>query len=488
MLRFLFKNIALALFVFAANLVSAQVSCTNVGNWVTTTAYNTGENVVYLGKKYSANWWTQGNQPDLNNGPSGSGQPWLLVGTCASQSSINTTPATLNNFTSFVSSSSSNQVVSLTGSNLTVGSTLTITSSPHFEISFDQNTTFTSSLSLVVPATGGITATNVYIQYNPSTVGSDNGTITFAVGGITLKTITVTGTASASPTWNTIGNNNTNSTNFLGTTTNVPLIFKANNIEALRINPTGIITSGFLPTDDISLTSYPYYQMTIKGRTNVIGDDNAFDVWSADKNGAADDGFRQYLTLNNGVFPGTTKSYGSIGSNSYGSNSNSRATTLLLQENAGFLGVGTFTNTPGAKFAVNGNSLFLGDVKLEGFLRVKNKISANEVFVTANPLTDAFPDYVFDQNYKLMPLDTLASYISINKHLPEIPSASEIKEQGQISLGEMNNLLLKKVEELSLYIIEQDKLLKAQQAQQALIDAQQQLLEERIKALENLTK
>ncbi len=53
-------------------------------------------------------------------------------------------------------------------------------------------------------------------------------------------------------------------------------------------------------------------------------------------------------------------------------------------------------------------------------------------------------------------MDELEGYIKTNKHLPEIPSAKEVEENG-IQLGEMNKLLLKKVEELTLHLIEQDK-------------------------------
>jgi len=63
------------------------------------------------------------------------------------------------------------------------------------------------------------------------------------------------------------------------------------------------------------------------------------------------------------------------------------------------------------------------------------------------------PDYVFDTNYELMPLADLKSYITINHHLPNIPSAAEYGETG-VDLGELNRLLLEKTEELTLYILQ----------------------------------
>jgi hypothetical protein len=63
------------------------------------------------------------------------------------------------------------------------------------------------------------------------------------------------------------------------------------------------------------------------------------------------------------------------------------------------------------------------------------------------------PDYVFKEDYKLRSLDDLKSFISENGHLPEIPSANEFKENG-ILVGQMSFDLLKKIEELTLYILD----------------------------------
>ena len=64
-----------------------------------------------------------------------------------------------------------------------------------------------------------------------------------------------------------------------------------------------------------------------------------------------------------------------------------------------------------------------------------------------------FPDYVFEQDYELMDLKKLRKYIEREGHLPEVPTTSEVAENG-LAIGEMNVLLLKKVEELTLYILE----------------------------------
>ncbi|HEY8935007.1 MAG TPA: hypothetical protein VIM65_07285 [Cyclobacteriaceae bacterium] len=81
---------------------------------------------------------------------------------------------------------------------------------------------------------------------------------------------------------------------------------------------------------------------------------------------------------------------------------------------------------------------------------VGGKMIAEEVNVK---LQANWPDYVFEKNYDLPSLEKLNEFITKNKHLPEMPAACSIEENG-INLGEMNVLLLKKVEELTLYVIE----------------------------------
>jgi hypothetical protein len=102
----------------------------------------------------------------------------------------------------------------------------------------------------------------------------------------------------------------------------------------------------------------------------------------------------------------------------------------------------------------NGN-LGLGTPSTGSFkLAVEGKIAARELVVT---LASPWPDYVFDMDYKLPRLPEIEQYIKKNKHLPEVPSSEELKENG-LSVGEMNAILLKKVEELTLHLIEQHHL------------------------------
>jgi len=107
---------------------------------------------------------------------------------------------------------------------------------------------------------------------------------------------------------------------------------------------------------------------------------------------------------------------------------------------------------------------------------VKGKIHAEEVIVD---LSVPVADYVFAKGYDLMPLRKVEEYVKTNSHLPDVPSASEIKEQG-LSMGEMQNKLLKKIEEQTLYIIALNKQIEQLELQNTKLEQ----IEKRIKELE----
>lgn len=80
------------------------------------------------------------------------------------------------------------------------------------------------------------------------------------------------------------------------------------------------------------------------------------------------------------------------------------------------------------------------------------------------------PDYVFEEDYNLMPLADLESFIQNEKHLPNIPSATEVKTSGRLNMTEMQMKLLEKVEELTLYTLEQEKTINALHARLASLE------------------
>ena len=126
----------------------------------------------------------------------------------------------------------------------------------------------------------------------------------------------------------------------------------------------------------------------------------------------------------------------------------------------GNIGIGTAT--PKEKLSVNGN------------------IRAHEIKVE----TTSWPDYVFEDDYKISSLTDIAKYIKIHKHLPEMPSAKTVAVDG-VALGEMNKLLLKKIEELTLHLIQQNERL-AEQEKRAL--KQDQKIAQLSSLIENIKK
>lgn len=198
------------------------------------------------------------------------------------------------------------------------------------------------------------------------------------------------------------------------------------------------------------------------------------------------------IQMNVGSNPGTTSYPGTIVFSTIASNGTALAERMRISE-LGYVGIGN--NNPQNALEVNGTvkatSFLLGTAPLvssqwatsgsninftagivsiatttapSGYkLAVGGKIISEEVVVKyqAN-----WPDYVFETDYKLPSLSELELFIKANKHLPEVPTASEVAVNG-LSLGQMNATLLKKIEELTLYVIE---LKKENDVQQKLID------------------
>lgn len=110
---------------------------------------------------------------------------------------------------------------------------------------------------------------------------------------------------------------------------------------------------------------------------------------------------------------------------------------------------GFSTSSDAAIFRVEnlaGRALF--EINNQGF------VQGREVIVEMDSV--AWPDYVFKPDYKLSPLREVELFIKYNGHLPNVPSAAQMSSEG-LSLGEMNRLLMEKIEELTLHLIAQEK-------------------------------
>ncbi|WP_300351897.1 hypothetical protein [Chryseobacterium sp.] len=211
--------------------------------------------------------------------------------------------------------------------------------------------------------------------------------------------------------WSLTGNAGTTSgTNFIGTTDNQDLVFKTNNIERFKIsNQTGFNVS------------YPGIGFNIfggKAKFQIDEVTNAFTVFNAPWD----------------YFPMRVDGENRI---------------VYLEEdslNDGRVVIGSKTLATCSD--CNQYKLFVKDgIRTE---KVKVDIAAN----------NGWADYVFKKDYKLMPLKAVENFINENGHLPEVPTTEEAMKNG-IELKEMNILLLKKIEELTLYTIEQQKRIEA---------------------------
>lgn len=130
--------------------------------------------------------------------------------------------------------------------------------------------------------------------------------------------------------------------------------------------------------------------------------------------------------------------------------------THFVMDSNGNIGIGT-ANPLGWRLAVNGN------------------IRAKEVKVETS-----WADFVFEKGYALPSLEEVEAHIKEKGHLKDIPSAAEVSENG-IQLGEMNSKLLQKIEELTLYLIQQNKTIEE-------LTKQKNTLEELLRRVEQLER
>ena len=176
----------------------------------------------------------------------------------------------------------------------------------------------------------------------------------------------------------------------------------------------------------------------------------------------------QSISVYNGVT--STKIFASGGTNTFVSGTKAGDGGLMVGTTGNmFFGQG---ETPVMVIKAGGNVLIgkTSQVNNVYILDINGSARANKVVVNT---TGA--DFVFDSSYQLRSLDSVEIFIQQNKHLPEIEPAADMQKEG-VDLGSNQTKLLQKIEELTLYLIEQNKKQEAQeQAIQRLINSQKTL-------------
>ncbi|WP_255409462.1 LamG domain-containing protein [Aquimarina sp. I32.4] len=135
-------------------------------------------------------------------------------------------------------------------------------------------------------------------------------------------------------------------------------------------------------------------------------------------------------------------------------------------------GVSSFCQT----IYCNNGKVGIGTTTPDSKLTVKGKIHAEEVKID---LSVPAPDYVFKKEYDLLSIEEVQAHIKEKGHLPNIPSAIEMETNG-VELGIMNMKLLEKIEELTLYTIDQEKKIKQQQEVNSVLEERLMLLENKV--------
>lgn len=291
---------------------------------------------------------------------------------------------------------------------------------------------------------------------------------------------------------------------FLNTGAGQRLHFRVGNVEKMTLNANGRLGIGVVGAADklhIHDATHPSLRLSGSGYTSQISVATGNGFYSP----KATPGDLVMRNLNADV-----QLYSIAGDISMVTGSGGAAAERMIIKNDGKVGIG---RTPLArKLEVEGEVYFDGAINFGGgnvarivpdgagvsyhgrsfggdYVMVRHQFLNNQVNIGYNPRnfvpggwmltvdgnilaegitiqnSNSWPDYVFEEDYELRDLEEVEAFVNEHKHLPEVPSAKDVEDG--VSVGDMQKVLLKKVEELTLYVIDQDKKLDELQTENA---------------------
>ncbi len=265
-------------------------------------------------------------------------------------------------------------------------------------------------------------------------------------------------------------------------------VLRMGTTEKFRMNPDGNVAFG----------TAPEYGTTILAEKSVSGSTGAAVHGSVTYEGTSDvTGVRGTSITGPGYGYGVYGTGGYMGVRGFASSTSYTGTAYGVYGSAsGTAGtrIGVYGSASGgdnnwAGYFSSGNTYVSGDLRVGSTTGAAGyKVSVNGKIVCTELRVLAFanwPDYVFGDSHKRLTLDELDTYVKTEKHLPGVPSAAEMEAAEGFEVGEMQKITIEKVEELTLYILEQHERIKTQdeiaRTQQAEIDALKALVQQLVK-------